>query len=389
MEDETLVTDDRLADQAELSPWLALLHAPGIGPITLARLLEHYQTPGAILAAGQSEKLRASGLLKKNSYEYLSNPDWGAVESDLNWARSDPTHHILTLDSRDYPVLLRQIADPPPVLFVKGDVSLLNYPQLAIVGSRNPSPVGAETSYAFARSLSACGLTITSGLALGVDAAAHRGALDGNGATIAVTGTGLDRVYPAQHRKLAHAISARGALVSEFPPGTAPKPDHFPRRNRIISGLSLGTLVTEAALRSGSLITAQQALEQGREVFAIPGSIHNPLARGCHSLLRNGAKLVEEICDIIDELGQFQPAVSTRAPNQRSISPAIPGLDQQQQMVVNNLGFEPTSMDTLIERTGFSADNLATSLLSLELAGLVSAVPGGLYMRRPKNNGLG
>jgi DNA processing protein len=284
---------------------------------------------------------------------------------------------------------LRQIADPPPVLFVKGDVSLLNYPQLAIVGSRNPSPVGAETSYAFARSLSACGLTITSGLALGVDAAAHRGALDGNGATIAVTGTGLDRVYPAQHRKLAHAISARGALVSEFPPGTAPKPDHFPRRNRIISGLSLGTLVTEAALRSGSLITAQQALEQGREVFAIPGSIHNPLARGCHSLLRNGAKLVEEICDIIDELGQFQPAVSTRAPNQRSISPAIPGLDQQQQMVVNNLGFEPTSMDTLIERTGFSADNLATSLLSLELAGLVSAVPGGLYMRRPKNNGLG
>jgi len=382
MNDETLVTNDRLTEQHELSCWLALLHAPGIGPITLARLLAYYQTPTAILAAAGSDKLRQSRLLKTNSYNYLSNPDWDAVKHDLDWLHSNPDHHILTLDNPGYPALLHEIADPPPLLFVKGNVTLLNNPQLAIVGSRNPSPGGTETSYAFARSLANYGLTITSGLALGIDAAAHRGALSANGATIAVTGTGLDRVYPARHRELTHEIAIHGALVSEFPPGTAPKPDHFPRRNRIISGLSLGTLVTEANLRSGSLITAQQALEQGREVFAIPGSIHNPLARGCHALLRNGAKLVEEICDIIEELGHFQPTTPTAPPEQGSGTIATAGLDQQQQKVINNLGIDATSMDTLIERTGLTADVLTTILLTLELAGFVSTAPGGHYMRR-------
>jgi len=383
MDNETLVIDDRLAKHPELSHWLALLHAPGVGPITLASLLDHYQTPGAILAAAASSKLSQTGLLKQHSLKYLSNPDWKAVQQDLNWVCAASDHHILTLDSKDYPALLRQIPDPPPVLFVHGDVSLLNTPQLAIVGSRNPSPAGAETSYEFAHSLSACGLTITSGLALGVDAAAHRGALAGNGATIAVTGTGLDRVYPARHRQLAHDIATQGALVSEFPPGTGPKPDHFPRRNRIISGMSLGTLVTEAALRSGSLITARQAVDQGREVFAIPGSIHNPLSRGCHTLLRNGAKLVEEICDIIEELGHFLPNTSCISPDTYGAGTPESGLDQQQQKVINNLGFGPASMDTLIERTGLTAEALTTILLSLELAGVVTATAGGHYIRRP------
>lgn len=381
MNDETLVTNDRLADQHELSHWLALLHAPGIGPITLARLLDYYTEPDAILDAASKGELRQSGLLNKAGLKYLSNPNWAAVEHDLNWLHSAPNHYILPLSSPHYPVLLREIPDPPPLLFVKGDITLLNNPQLAIVGSRNPSPVGAEISHAFARDLAGYGLTITSGLALGVDAAAHYGALAANGHTIAVTGTGLDRVYPAAHRALAHTIADHGALVSEFPPGTEAKPHHFPRRNRLISGMSLGTLVTEAALRSGSLITAHQALEQGREVFAIPGSIYNPLARGCHALLRNGAKLVEEINDIIEELGHFLPTRPTTPPEQQKGKRTATGLDQRQQMVINNLGFEPTAMDRLIERTGLTADALSTILLTLELAGHVVATSGGHYMR--------
>jgi len=385
MDDGTLVSDEGLTEQSELNHWLALLHAPGIGPITFARLLEHYRTAEAILTAAKQGRLRRSGILKQDSLDYLSSPDWNAVDRDLQWLHAAPGRHILTLDCHDYPALLREIADPPPVLFVQGDKTLLERPQLAIVGSRNPSSSGAETSYEFARSLAAHGLVITSGLALGIDAAAHQGALaEPSGATIAVTGTGLDRVYPARHCQLAARIAAHGALVSEFPPGTTAKPGHFPRRNRIISGLSLGTLVTEAAPRSGSLITAMLALEQGREVFAIPGSIHNPLARGCHALLRNGAKLVEEIYDIIDELDHFLSVFQSMAPGRRKIDTGVSGLDKQQQKVVKNLGFEPTSMDTLINRTGLSADILAPMLLSLELAGIVATTPGGHYMRRPK-----
>ena len=385
MDDGTLVRDDGLTEQSELKHWLALLHAPGIGPVTVARLLDHYRTAEAILTAARQGRLPRSGIIRQDSLDYLSSPDWNAVDRDLQWLRAAPGRHILTLDSHDYPALLREIADPPPVLFVQGDKTLLDRPQLAIVGSRNPSPTGAETSYEFARSLAAHGLVITSGLALGIDAAAHQGALAAaRGATIAVMGTGLDHVYPARHRQLAAIIAAHGALVSEFPPGTTARPDHFPRRNRIISGLSLGTLVTEAAPRSGSLITAMQALEQGREVFAIPGSIHNPLARGCHALLRNGAKLVEEICDIIDEIDHFLPVFQAMAPGCRKIDSGTSGLDQQQQKVVKNLGFEPTSMDTLINRTGLSADILAPMLLSLELAGVVATTAGGHYMRRSK-----
>jgi DNA processing protein len=382
MDDETSVTETRLDKHKELSHWLALLHAPGIGSVTIARLLEAFKTADGIITAAAAGELRRHDLVSEPGARFLASPDWSLVDNDLAWLQAGTERHILTLDSDAYPDLLREIADPPPVLFVDGAVGLLNSPQLAIVGSRNPTPLGLETSRDFAHSLAASGLTITSGLALGVDAAAHAGALAAGGTTVAVTGTGLDRVYPASHRRLAHEIAAHGALVSEFPPGTPPRAGHFPRRNRIISGLSLGTLVTEAAPHSGSLITARLAAEQGREVFAMPGSIHNPLARGCHQLLRNGAKLVEEIYDIIEELVQFMSVPSRMDSDSGGFVPSDHGLDQRQQKVIQNLGFEPTSVDTLIERTGFTADILTTTLLALELAGLVATAPGGFYMRR-------
>lgn len=386
MDDGILAAENRPANHKELTDWLILLHTPGIGPITLVRLLEKFHTPIGILSAAANGELRAHGI-KKDSIDFLSRPDLSLIEKDLAWMDAGNDRHIVSRDDVYYPALLNEIPDPPPLLFVRGNLKLLNSPQLAIVGSRNPTPVGLETSHAFARSLAETGLTITSGLALGIDATAHIGALAGGGATIAVTGTGPDRIYPAGHRRLAEQIIANGALVSEFPPGTPARPEHFPRRNRIISGLSLGTLVTEAALHSGSLITARLALDQGREVFAIPGSIHNPLARGCHNLLRNGAKLVEEIYDIIEELGQYVPVPHRKEPAHGDLQTAVHGLDQQQQKVLHNLGFEPTSVDTLIERTGFTADILTTILLALELAGVVTTTPGGFFMRRPDING--
>lgn len=382
MDDGTLAAESCLANHSKLTPWLLLLHTPGIGPITLARLLEQFNTPTGILSAAADGQLQKLGI-KKHTIEYLTSPDLALVDKDLEWMEAGSDRHILCRDDHYYPALLNEIADPPPVLFIRGKPDLLNSPQLAIVGSRNPTPVGLETSQAFAQSLVETGLTITSGLALGIDAAAHSGALAGGGTTIAVTGTGPDRIYPASHRRLAEKIIANGALVSEFPPGTQARPEHFPRRNRIISGMSLGTLVTEAALHSGSLITARLALDQGREVFAMPGSIHNPLARGCHKLLRNGAKLVEEIYDIIEELGQYIPVPDRMEPDNGSPETAVHGLDQQQQKVLHNLGFEPTSVDTLSERTGFTPDILTTNLLALELAGLVTTTPGGFYTRRP------
>ena len=386
MDDGILAAENRPANHKELTDWLILLHTPGIGPITLARLLEIFNSPTGILSAAAAGELRAHGI-KKGSIDVLLRPDQTSIDRDLEWLDSADDHHILTRNSHYYPALLNEIPDPPPVLFIHGRLDRLNSPQLAIVGSRNPTPVGLETSHAFARNLAEIGMTITSGLALGIDAAAHSGALAGSGTTIAVIGTGPDRIYPASHRRLAEKIIAYGALVSEFPPGTPARPEHFPRRNRIISGMSIGTLVTEAALHSGSLITARLALDQGREVFAIPGSIHNPLARGCHNLLRNGAKLVEDIYDIIEELGQYIPVPHRREPDHSDPVTAVHGLDQQQQKVLHNLGFEPTSVDALIERTGFTADILTTTLLALELAGLVTTTPGGFYTRRPELNG--
>jgi DNA processing protein len=259
---------------------------------------------------------------------------------------------------------------------VRGNIALLTLPQIAIVGSRNPSTSGKQTAFEFAKSLSHCGFVITSGLALGIDAASHEGALSVGGFTIAVAGTGLDRVYPARHKDLATEIVNKGAMVSEFPPGTTAKANHFPRRNRIISGLSQGLLVVEAAKQSGSLITARMALEQNREVFAIPGSIHNPLARGCNALIREGAKLVETTQDILEELNQYN-----QQDTELSVTPMQSILDLAQQTLLNRVLFSPTSIDDLVAESGEPVETLSSMLLILELQGYLEATAGGCYVR--------
>lgn len=290
------------------------------------------------------------------------------------------------MDHAEFPPLLRQIPDPPVALFIRGAAALLASPQLAMVGSRNPSVEGRRNAEEFAAYLSRCGLTITSGMALGVDAASHRGALKAGGSTVAVWGTGLDKAYPPRNLDLAEEIAAKGLLVSEFPPGTPPLPTHFPRRNRLISGLSVGTLVVEAANRSGSLITARLASEQGREVFAIPGSIHNPMARGCHRLLREGAKLVESAADILEELAPLLKLELPAAEPATDAAPAAPPEDPEYRLLLNSLDFAPTSVDSLVERTGLTPDVVSSMLLMLELQGHVEASPGGGYSRVNKRS---
>lgn len=358
----------------ELRYWLALLRAPRVGPMTVRTLLDHFATPRAIFKADRAQ-LKAQGLSPK-IIDYINAPDWGSVEHDLAWCAQEQAH-ILVWGDKDYPTSLLQIPDPPPVLYVYGQLATLNSPQLAIVGSRSPTPTGCETTFEFARHLANMGLTITSGMALGIDAASHEGALAATGMTIAVAGTGLDRVYPARHRELAHRIGEQGALISEFPLGTPPLARNFPRRNRIISGLSQGVLVVEAALRSGSLITARQALEQGREVFAVPGSIHNPQARGCNALIRQGAKLVETVDDILEELVGFE----TNHVQSGQMGTTDNGfkLDAEYQTVLESVGFEPTPVDTVVERSGLTAEEVCSMLLMLELQGYIATTSGGHY----------
>ncbi|MEK7223746.1 MAG: DNA-processing protein DprA [Pseudomonadota bacterium] len=360
-----------------LVPWLALRRLRGVGTRTQLELLEHFGSIEAIFSAsrGQLEKT----LVGKNEAidALLAGPDEKVLKSELEWL-SEPGHHLLTWSDPDYPVLLREIPDPPLVLYISGERQLLSARQLAIVGSRNPTPMGRENARAFAKSLAGAGLAITSGMALGVDSAAHRGALEAGGKTIAVAGTGLDRVYPARHRDLAHEIVKHGALVSEFPLGTPPLPENFPVRNRIISGLSLGTLVVEAALQSGSLITARMANEQGREVFAIPGSIHAPQARGCHALIRQGAKLVETAQDILEELG---PLAGVALQAAHETTPSAPQLEATMVTLLEHIGHDPVSVDVLIERSGLTAEAVSSMLLQMELNGLVSNCPGGKVQR--------
>jgi DNA processing protein len=297
--------------------------------------------------------------------------------ADLAWLQNAPDRRALFLDQPGYPPQLAQIPDPPLALLVEGDAGLLLAPQIAIVGSRNASPAGRETAFAMAAALAGCGLVVTSGLAEGVDGAAHRGALAGSGPTLAVLGTGPDRVYPRQHLALASEIRQRGASVSEQPVGVPPRSFNFPRRNRIISGLSLGVLVVEAGAQSGSLITARLAAEQGREVFAVPGGIHNPLARGCHALIRDGAKLVETVSDILEELPPFGGSLNP-------VSAPLPTTGQHDPAanpVLANLGDSPVSLDALVARTGLTVAEVSTMLLTLQLDGLVTALPGGLFSR--------
>jgi DNA processing protein len=361
-----------------LCAWLILARVPGLGPITATRLVEQLGDPLRVLAAGRSD-LQSLGI-KAPLVDAILSPQESAAEADLAWAEAEGVR-ILTRDDPSYPSRLAQIPAPPILLFVRGDPQVLQDPMLAIVGSRNPTASGRETTRELARDLGACGLTVASGLALGIDGEAHQGALE-SGRTIAVLGTGPDRIYPAAHRELARRIARNGALVTEYLPGSAPIGRNFPRRNRIISGLSLGTLVTEAALQSGSLITARYAIEQGREVFAVPGSIHNPLARGCHALIRAGAKLVESATDILEELAPVLGAL-VKAPDAsaRSCMKDTVSLDEDHLRLLENLDHDPVATDDLVRRTGLPAQSVASMLLLLELEGYVLSCPGGRYCR--------
>ena len=361
-----------------LEPWLRLCHTKGIGPATFHKLLAGFGHPSRVLDASVAE-LSAAGLNQQIISELQRKPGRGFNET-LAWLQQEDAY-IFTLEDEEYPAYLRTIPDPPPILYVFGSPAVLSRPQLAVVGSRNPSQSGLETAAAFARELTTHGLVVTSGLALGIDAASHQGALQ-NGYTVAVVGTGLDRVYPARHRDLAHEISRRGALVSEFPLGMPPQAGNFPRRNRIISGLSQGVLVVEASLQSGSLITARLALDYNREVMAIPGSIHNPRARGCNWLIRQGARLVETVADILEEIQWSVSNISVG--DAMAWAETDLELDPDQQTVLAAIDYEPTSVDKVILQSGLTPESVCSMLLVLELHGLVERMAGGLLQRTAK-----
>jgi DNA processing protein len=354
---------------SELEAWLMLSLAPEVSDADVRRLLVAFGGPQQVLSASRAELSRVvaertvSALLRPIALDRLrAVGDW----------LDDPANTLLTLGDSAYPQTLLQTPDPPPVLYVKGRVDLLNHVAFAIVGSRNATQQGVAHAESFARALSDAGLTIVSGLALGIDAAAHRGGLAGLSSSIAVVGTGLDIVYPARNRELAHALAQGGCIISEFALGTAPLASNFPRRNRLISGLARGCLVVEAALASGSLITARAANDQGKDVFAIPGSIHSPLSKGCHSLIKQGAKLAESADDILEEL-----SLPRSAPRAQKIETAHADGDG----ALAALGFEPCSIDMLVARSGLAAEKLASLLTQWELEGLVEALPGGRYQR--------
>jgi DNA processing protein len=351
----------------ELAAWLRLTLIPGIGGESQRKLLAAFGLPEAIFAAGRLATRSVIGDRADLLFDFDPSEE---VDRNIAWA-SQPGQSILTLADSTYPQSLLEIADPPNVLYVRGNAALLQTRGLAMVGSRNATPQGLQTAENFAKTLAGRGLCIISGLALGIDAAAHRGALAAGGATIAVIGTGADRIYPARNKELALAIVVQGAIVSEFPLGTPAIAANFPRRNRIISGLSRGVLVVEAAPESGSLITARLAGEQGREVFAIPGSIHSPVARGCHKLIKQGAKLVETAQDVLEELGDIDQQVVT----DNSPTPS------DENSLLSALGHDPCALDELVERTGLRADQLLGELLTLELSGQLSTLPGNRYQR--------
>ena len=334
-----------------------------------------------LLERPEASALAAAGLTTQ-AIAWLASPDGARIEGDLRWLEASGCTLLASTDPA-YPELLRRSPDAPAVLYVRGNAQALLEPQIAMVGSRNPTAGGRATAREFATTFARLGLTITSGLALGIDSACHEGALAGGGMTVAVLGCGLDRVYPKENSALAERVAASGAVISEFPPGTAALREHFPQRNRIIAGLAHGTVVVEAARRSGSLITARLAGAAGREVFALPGSIHNPLARGCHELIRQGAKLVECVEDVLAEL-----KISLAHQLLAASTPASPGtpaagavLDKEYKILLDALAFEPASVDSLIERTGLNSESIASMLLILELDGHVAPHPGGRYSR--------
>jgi DNA processing protein len=351
---------------AELAAWIKLSLVPGLGGQSLRKLLAAFGLPQQVVAAGRAALARF--VSAEIAARILSDLDSAAVDAALEWAAARG-NAVLTLADSEYPRSLLETPDPPALLYLRGRRELLARPGLAVVGSRNATPQGVSNAEHFARAFSAAGLTIVSGLALGIDAAAHRGGLDAAGSTIAVLGTGADILYPQRNRALGERIASEGLIVSEFSLGTPPHGANFPRRNRVISGLTRGCLVVEAALASGSLITARLAAEQGREVFAIPGSIHSPHAKGCHALIKQGAKLVESAEDLLQELG----VQGLTAPH-TATDPVISGL-------LAHLDYDLCDIDTLCARSGLTAAAVSAMLLQLELDGKVASLPGGLYQR--------
>lgn len=383
-----------VADERTVEAWLRLIRAPGVGARNLHTLLERH---GDIVAVEQAILRDARSLKLDAAADWLRQVDTKVIASDRAWLEQ-ADNHLLTWADEDYPALLRESPWPPMALFVQGDPGLLWRPQIALVGSRNPTAGGRDNARAFARALARGGLTVTSGLAGGVDAAAHEGTLEAGQPTIAVIGTGVDIIYPSTNAALAARIASHGAIVSEYPPGTPARAAHFPQRNRIIAGLSLGVVVIEAAMRSGSLITARLAGECGREIFALPGSIHNPMARGCHRLIRQGAKLVETADEIVEELRPLalelgermrgllaEPiaaevtaaASSPEAPRQAAADPEYARLWQA-------LGHDPVGIDELVVRTGMTVSALSSMLMRMELAGQVARSDNGRYARLPQ-----
>ncbi|MGZ8257593.1 MAG: DNA-processing protein DprA [Methylotenera sp.] len=357
-------------DIAEKALWVSLSHVHGVGTQTFCQLLKTFGSPTNIYAA--SHKQLKEVVSDKIAAEITQGIDEEALTDTLHWL-SQANNHLVTLADAHYPKALLEISDPPPLLYAKGNLALLNQPSIAIVGSRNASVQGEKNAEAFAHGLCGYGLCIVSGMALGIDGAAHRGALKASGATIAVVGTGLDIVYPAKHRDLAHQIVEHGLIISEFSLGTPSKPQNFPKRNRIISGLSLGCLVVEANLQSGSQITARLAAEQGREVFAIPGSIHSPMSKGCHQLIKQGAKLVDCLQDIVEELGLNNGA--------SSIAHIAGNNAAHDQPLLNLMGYEPITVENLVHLSSLTVSEVSSMLMLLELEGSVASLAGGQYQK--------
>ena len=360
-------------------PWLNLVLAPGLGPARAQQLLEHFDSIDAIVSAHRQD-LMAAGVDGQIATAILK-PDPQRLSQAEAWL-SQHQHHIISCRDERYPAFLREIPQSPAVLFVNGNPGALSLPQIAIVGSRNPTTGGYDTARQFAAHLAKAGFIITSGLALGIDTAAHLGALDAGGLTIAVCGTGLDYVYPPQNDGLADLISAQGALISEFPPSTDFRRSNFPQRNRLISGLTVGTLVVEAGIRSGALITARLAGDQGREVFAIPGSIHSPLSKGCHQLIRQGGKLVENAQDIVEELGGLVEAAVGAFPTKAVADATDKSEDPEYRRLLAAMDWGAVPVDMLVKRSGLTPDEVSSMLLILELDGRAESLPGGHHRRR-------
>nr|CAA6830211.1 MAG: Rossmann fold nucleotide-binding protein Smf possibly involved in DNA uptake [uncultured Thiotrichaceae bacterium] len=397
--------------ETELRACLQAWRAPGIGGASIQRLLSHFGSVSIALDSSDQELAKAGLSTDKIALLRATKPEDANIDIDWLHSGNDARRHILMPSDPNYPEALKNTRSAPPLLFAVGNTSLLNDPQIAMVGSRHPTTGGKDNAQAFASHLAQNGLCITSGLALGIDAISHTGALDADGSTIAVVATGMDIIYPARNRKLAERIAEQGLIVTEFPIGVKPQAQNFPRRNRIISGMSVGTLVVEAALRSGSLVTARHAMEQGREVFAIPGSIHNPMARGCHQLIRQGAKLVETATDILEEVSaQLQvfidypnpirpgnevkntsftpnkPQMKTvnhkqTPPIPSSIAPAEYSPDSDERLILDVLGHDPVPVDQIVLKTGLTTEEVSSMLLMMELQGYIAACGGGHYMR--------